>query len=34
MDSIGSDLHKRESQLRVITEDRELIERRILTSRE
>jgi transposase len=34
MDSIGIDLHKRESQLCIITEDGELIERRILTSRE
>lgn len=34
MDSIGIDLHKRESQLCIITEDGELIERRIVTSRE
>lgn len=34
MDSIGIDLHKRESQLCIITEDGELIERRITTSRE
>ena len=34
MDSIGIDLHKRESQLCTITEDGELVEQRILTSRE
>jgi hypothetical protein len=34
VDSIGIDLHKRESQLCTITEDGELIERRIVTSRE
>jgi len=34
VDSIGIDLHKRESQLCIITEDGELIERRIVTSRE
>jgi transposase len=34
MDSIGIDLHKRESQLCIITDDGELIERRIITSRE
>ena len=34
MDSIGIDLHKRESQLCIITTDGELIERRIATSRE
>ncbi len=34
MDSIGIDLHKRESQLCIITDDGELIERRIVTSRE
>lgn len=34
MDSIGIDLHKRESQLCIITIDGELIERRITTSRE
>ena len=34
MDSIGIDLHKRESQLCILTEDGELIERRIATSRE
>lgn len=34
MDSIGIDLHKRESQLCILTEDGELIERRIVTSRE
>ena len=34
MDSIGIDLHKRESQLCTITADGELIEQRIVTSRE
>jgi transposase len=34
MDTIGLDLHKRESQLCILTEDGELIEQRILTSRE
>lgn len=34
MDSIGIDLHKRESQLCTITEDGELLEQRIATSRE
>jgi transposase len=34
MDSIGIDLHKRESQLCIVTNDGELIERRIVTSRE
>jgi transposase len=34
MDSIGIDLHKRESQLCIITDDGELIERRIVTSRD
>lgn len=34
MDTIGLDLHKRESQLSILTEDGELIERRIATSRE
>ena len=34
MDSIGIDLHKRESQLCTITEDRELVEQRIVASRE
>ena len=34
MDSIGIDLHKRESQLCILTDDGELIERRIATSRE
>lgn len=34
MDTIGLDLHKRESQLCTITADGELIERRIVTSRE
>ena len=33
MDTIGLDLHKRESQLCIITEDGELIERRISTGR-
>lgn len=33
MDTIGIDLHKRESQLCTITEDGELIEQRIVTSR-
>lgn len=33
MDTIGLDLHKRESQLCIITEDGELIERRIITGR-
>lgn len=34
MDTIGLDLHKRESQLCILTADGELIERRIQTSRE
>jgi transposase len=34
VDSIGLDLHKRESQLCTITEDGELLEQRIVTSRE
>lgn len=34
MDSIGLDLHKRESQLCTITEEGELLEQRIVTSRE
>ena len=34
MDMIGIDLHKRESQLGMLTSDGELIERWILTSRE
>jgi transposase len=34
VDSIGIDLHKRESQLCTITGDRELVEQRIVTSRE
>lgn len=34
MGSIGIDLHKRESQLCTITEDGELLEQRIVTSRE
>jgi transposase len=34
MDSIGIDLHKRESQLCTIAEDAELIERRMVTRRE
>lgn len=34
VDSIGIDLHKRESQLCIITDDGELIERRIVTSRD
>ncbi|MGH7700140.1 MAG: IS110 family transposase, partial [Gemmatimonadales bacterium] len=34
MDTIGLDLHKRESQLCCLTEAGEVIERRIVTSRE
>jgi transposase len=34
MDTIGLDLHKRESQLCILTSDGELIERRIATTRE
>lgn len=34
MDNIGLDMHKRESQLCILTEDGEVIERRIVTSRE
>jgi transposase len=34
MDTIGLDLHKRESQLCILREDGTLVERRILTSRE
>jgi hypothetical protein len=33
MDTIGLDLHKRESQLCILTADGELIERRIATTR-
>src|SRR6266550_1920408 len=33
MDTIGLDLHKRESQLCILTDDGELIERRIANSR-
>ena len=33
MDTIGLDLHKRESQLCILTTDGELIERRIATTR-
>ena len=34
MDSIGIDLHKRESQVCILTADGELVERRIATTRE
>lgn len=34
MDTIGLDLHKRESQLCIVTAEGELIERRVVTSRE
>jgi len=34
MDTIGLDLHKRESQLCILTEEGEVVERRIVTSRE
>jgi hypothetical protein len=34
MDTIGLDLHKRESQLCMLTEAGEIVERRIVTSRE
>ena len=34
MDNIGLDLHKRESQLCILTEDGEILERRLLTERE
>ena len=34
MDTIGLDLHKRETQLCVLTEEGEVVERRIVTSRE
>jgi hypothetical protein len=34
MDTIGLDLHKRESQLCLLTDAVEIIERRIVTSRE
>lgn len=34
MDTIGLDLHKRESQVCILTDDGEIIERRIVTSRE
>ena len=34
MDTIGLDLHKRESQLCILTDDGEVVERRIVTSRE
>ena len=34
MDTIGLDLHKRESQLCIIAEDGSVSERRIVTSRE
>ena len=34
MDNIGLDLHKRESQLCMLTKEGEIVERRIHTSRE
>ena len=34
MDNIGLDLHKRESQHCILTEEGEIVERRIHTSRE
>ena len=34
MDTIGLDLHKRESQLCILAEDGTVVERRIVTSRE
>ena len=34
MDTIGLDLHKRESQLCILAEDGRAVERRIVTSRE
>lgn len=34
MDNIGLDLHKRESQLCILTEDGEILERRIITDRD
>jgi len=34
MDNIGLDLHQRESQLCILTEEGEVVERRIVTSRE
>jgi transposase len=34
MDNIGLDLHKRESQLCILSEEGEVVERRIRTSRE
>ncbi len=34
MDNIGLDLHKRASQLCILTSDGEVVERRIQTSRE
>jgi transposase len=34
MEMIGFDLHKRESQLCILTEDGEIVERRIATTRE
>ena len=34
MDMIGRDLHKRESRLCILTEEGEIIERRIVTSLE
>ena len=34
MDTIGLDLHKRESQLCILTAEGELVEQRIVTSRE
>ncbi len=34
MDTIGLDLHQRESQLCILTQEGEIIERRIVTSRE
>ncbi len=34
MDNIGLDLHKRESQLCILTAEGEVVERRIRTSRE
>ena len=33
MDTIGLDLHKRESQLCILTDDGELVERRMITGR-
>jgi hypothetical protein len=34
MDTIGLDLHKRETQLCILTDDGELVDRRIVTTRE